>query len=115
MNRDLNVAKMPVRKYRRDTSEVSCCLKYVIFGFNVMFWVSTLYWKKHCHWLCGRAACYLCTVIYIHNFLQMYIKLSITFLRYSFLQQIFWGISVIIFVDLFPTYAYNSSAVKCAC
>ncbi|XP_025159203.1 uncharacterized protein LOC112589571 isoform X2 [Harpegnathos saltator] len=29
-----------VRKYRRDTSEVSCCLKYVIFGFNVMFWVS---------------------------------------------------------------------------
>lgn len=30
-----------VRKYRRDTSEVSCCLKYVIFGFNVMFWVST--------------------------------------------------------------------------
>ncbi|XP_076666172.1 tetraspanin 26A isoform X3 [Andrena cerasifolii] len=34
-----------VRKYRRDTSEVSCCLKYVIFGFNVMFWVSFLiYW-----------------------------------------------------------------------
>lgn len=30
-----------VRKYRRDISEVSCCLKYVIFGFNVMFWVST--------------------------------------------------------------------------
>ncbi|KYQ57933.1 Tetraspanin-5 [Trachymyrmex zeteki] len=28
-----------VRKYRRDTSEVSCCLKYVIFGFNVMFWI----------------------------------------------------------------------------
>ena len=41
MNRDLNVVTMPVRKYRRDTSEVSCCLKYVIFGFNVMFWVST--------------------------------------------------------------------------
>ncbi|XP_012287199.1 tetraspanin-5 isoform X2 [Orussus abietinus] len=30
---------MPVRKYRRDTSEVSCCLKYVIFGFNVTFWL----------------------------------------------------------------------------
>ncbi|XP_063974389.1 tetraspanin-17 isoform X2 [Diachasmimorpha longicaudata] len=29
---------MPTRKYRRDTSEVSCCLKYVIFGFNVLFW-----------------------------------------------------------------------------
>lgn len=29
---------MPARKYRRDTSEVSCCLKYVIFGFNVFFW-----------------------------------------------------------------------------
>ncbi|XP_074116251.1 tetraspanin 26A isoform X1 [Cotesia typhae] len=29
---------MPARKYRRDTSEVSCCLKYVIFGFNVLFW-----------------------------------------------------------------------------
>lgn len=30
---------MPVRKYRRDQSEVSCCLKYVIFSFNVIFWV----------------------------------------------------------------------------
>ncbi|XP_054268744.1 tetraspanin-5-like isoform X4 [Macrosteles quadrilineatus] len=29
-----------VRKYtRRDTSEVSCCLKYLIFGFNVLFWL----------------------------------------------------------------------------
>lgn len=36
---DKCVLTMPaVRKYRRDTSEVSCCLKYVIFGFNVMFW-----------------------------------------------------------------------------
>lgn len=30
-----------IRKYRRDTTEVSCCLKYVIFGVNVLFWVST--------------------------------------------------------------------------
>ncbi|XP_050666981.1 tetraspanin-5 isoform X3 [Leptidea sinapis] len=29
---------MPIRKYRRDTTEVSCCLKYVIFGVNVLFW-----------------------------------------------------------------------------
>ena len=29
-----------IRKYRRDTTEVSCCLKYVIFGVNVLFWVS---------------------------------------------------------------------------
>lgn len=40
-----NGFKMPaqqqaVRKYRRDTSEVSCCLKYVIFSVNVLFWVS---------------------------------------------------------------------------
>lgn len=36
---DKCLSTMPaVRKYRRDTSEVSCCLKYVIFGFNVMFW-----------------------------------------------------------------------------
>ena len=28
------------RRRIRDTSEVSCCLKYVIFGFNVIFWVS---------------------------------------------------------------------------
>ena len=27
------------RRRIRDTSEVSCCLKYVIFGFNVIFWV----------------------------------------------------------------------------
>ncbi|CAH2243609.1 jg5130 [Pararge aegeria aegeria] len=27
-----------IRKYRRDTTEVSCCLKYVIFGVNVLFW-----------------------------------------------------------------------------
>ena len=29
------------RRRIRDTSEVSCCLKYVIFGFNVIFWVSS--------------------------------------------------------------------------
>ncbi|XP_046672078.1 tetraspanin-17-like [Homalodisca vitripennis] len=39
-----NGLKMPaahqsVRRYRRDTSEVSCCLKYLIFGFNVVFWL----------------------------------------------------------------------------
>jgi len=38
VNRDLNVVTIPVRKYRGDTSEVSCCLKNVVFGFNVMFW-----------------------------------------------------------------------------
>ena len=27
------------RRRIRDTSEVSCCLKYVIFGFNVIFWL----------------------------------------------------------------------------
>lgn len=32
-----------IRKYRRDTSEVSCCLKYVIFGVNVLFWVRYFY------------------------------------------------------------------------
>ena len=26
-------------RHRRDHSEVSCCLKYVIFGFNVIFWL----------------------------------------------------------------------------
>ncbi|CAG0921837.1 unnamed protein product [Notodromas monacha] len=30
---------MPVRKYRRDESEINCCMKYVIFGFNVIFWL----------------------------------------------------------------------------
>ncbi|KAK9737594.1 Tetraspanin family [Popillia japonica] len=30
---------MPSRKHRRDTSEVSACLKYMIFGFNVLFWL----------------------------------------------------------------------------
>jgi len=33
---------MPARKYRRDQSEVSCCLKYVIFSFNVIFWLTGL-------------------------------------------------------------------------
>ena len=28
------------RKTRRDTSEVSCVVKYLMFGFNVLFWVS---------------------------------------------------------------------------
>lgn len=30
---------MPSRKSRRDSSEISCCLKYLIFGFNVIFWL----------------------------------------------------------------------------
>ncbi|XP_045117480.1 tetraspanin-5-like isoform X2 [Portunus trituberculatus] len=33
---------MPAKRYRRDQSEVSCCLKYVIFGFNVIFWLMGL-------------------------------------------------------------------------
>ncbi|EEC19595.1 tetraspanin, putative [Ixodes scapularis] len=33
---------MPVRKHRRDKSEISCCLKYLIFGFNVIFWLMGL-------------------------------------------------------------------------
>lgn len=37
-----NCTKMPVRKYRRRTSEISCCLKYFIFSVNVLFWVSGL-------------------------------------------------------------------------
>ncbi|XP_064458021.1 tetraspanin-5-like isoform X2 [Ornithodoros turicata] len=34
--------RMPVRKHRRDKSEISCCLKYLIFGFNVIFWLMGL-------------------------------------------------------------------------
>ena len=35
-----NDARVPrVRKYHRDSTEVSSCLKYLIFGFNVLFWV----------------------------------------------------------------------------
>lgn len=34
-----NLSNMPVRKYKREASEVSGCLKYMIFGFNVLFWL----------------------------------------------------------------------------
>uniref|UniRef100_A0A1Y1KB69 Tetraspanin n=1 Tax=Photinus pyralis TaxID=7054 RepID=A0A1Y1KB69_PHOPY len=34
-----NLSNVPVRKYKRETSEVSGCLKYMIFGFNVLFWL----------------------------------------------------------------------------
>ncbi|KAG1656806.1 Tetraspanin-5 [Nymphon striatum] len=31
---------MPPRTYyRRDKTEISCCLKYLIFGFNIIFWL----------------------------------------------------------------------------
>ena len=33
------LSNMPVRKYKRESSEVSGCLKYMIFGFNVLFWL----------------------------------------------------------------------------
>ncbi|XP_048521363.1 tetraspanin-5-like isoform X3 [Dendroctonus ponderosae] len=37
------VANMPtVRKVRRESTEVSSCLKYMIFGFNVLFWLMGL-------------------------------------------------------------------------
>lgn len=39
----VNLPTVPVRKYRRDTTEVSGCLKYMIFGFNVLFWVSVCF------------------------------------------------------------------------
>lgn len=39
--RNINDGRMSGRKHRRDKSEISCCLKYLIFGFNVIFWVSS--------------------------------------------------------------------------
>ena len=38
-SRDPNHPGHKRRRRIRDTSEVSCCLKYVIFGFNVIFWL----------------------------------------------------------------------------
>lgn len=38
-----NMPVQAVRKHREDTSEVSCCLKYIIFGFNVLFWILGLF------------------------------------------------------------------------
>lgn len=35
----VTMPQIPVRKYRRETTEVSSCLKYMIFGFNVLFWL----------------------------------------------------------------------------
>ncbi|XP_066147328.1 tetraspanin-5 isoform X1 [Euwallacea fornicatus] len=36
----VSIANMPtVRKVRRESTEVSSCLKYMIFGFNVLFWL----------------------------------------------------------------------------
>ncbi|XP_035211055.1 tetraspanin-5-like isoform X1 [Stegodyphus dumicola] len=37
--RTINDGRMSGRKHRRDKSEISCCLKYLIFGFNVIFWL----------------------------------------------------------------------------
>ncbi|KAH8342774.1 hypothetical protein KR084_012817 [Drosophila pseudotakahashii] len=31
-----------VRKFRRETSEISCCLKYLLFASNVILWLSAL-------------------------------------------------------------------------
>ncbi|XP_015035257.1 tetraspanin-17 isoform X4 [Drosophila miranda] len=31
-----------VRKYRRETSEISCCLKYLLFTSNVFIWMAAL-------------------------------------------------------------------------
>lgn len=36
------MSSVPVRKYKREASEVSGCLKYMIFGFNVLFWVCSV-------------------------------------------------------------------------
>jgi hypothetical protein len=33
------------RKYRKDKTEVSCVVKYLMFGFNVLFWVSAIQWN----------------------------------------------------------------------
>jgi len=41
------IAKLPIMKamtrYRHERSEVSVVIKYLVFGFNVIFWVSVLY------------------------------------------------------------------------
>ncbi|CAO1434862.1 unnamed protein product [Diamesa serratosioi] len=30
---------MPGYKYKRETSEINCCLKYILFSSNVLFWI----------------------------------------------------------------------------
>lgn len=47
----LHPFKMPAkktRKFRRDRTEISCCLKYSIFGVNCICWVSWDEWENFC-------------------------------------------------------------------
>ncbi|XP_037731846.1 tetraspanin-17 isoform X10 [Drosophila subpulchrella] len=39
---EIGVMPAPVRKFRRETSEISCCLKYLLFASNVVLWLSAL-------------------------------------------------------------------------
>lgn len=33
--------------YRYESAEVSCCYKYLMFSYNIIFWVSSWGWAKN--------------------------------------------------------------------
>ena len=61
----------PRKKYRRHESEVSCCLKYLIFGFNVIFWVR---YKNYNHRVLCQA--FVSSIIYIVDCWHVFLDAS---------------------------------------
>lgn len=63
--RSISDGRMSSRKHRRDKSEISCCLKYLIFGFNVIFWVrSCVVMQSRMKRLCQNYSNYYFRVTY---------------------------------------------------
>lgn len=48
------------RKRRRDSTEVSCVIKYLMFGFNVLFWVSGGF-QISVLWICDFGTRWCCS------------------------------------------------------
>ncbi|MPD02134.1 Tetraspanin-17 [Portunus trituberculatus] len=65
---------MPAKRYRRDQSEVSCCLKYVIFGFNVIFWVSESLCLHPQH--LTDSGTILLIALHLHNFQRALVEVT---------------------------------------
>lgn len=86
--RSLNGGRISERKHRRDKSEISCCLKYLIFGFNVIFWVS--YTDQLCCF-CIIFSPFITTLFILNNFIVVFDFALICKLPYNSLFGLFFA------------------------
>lgn len=77
---------------RKERSEVSCCIKYLMFGFNVLFWVSSLLWLTLFICLMKLRSFLVCLAVTVRT--KCALKCRITFASFFLSSSLFLFLSL---------------------